>query len=241
MLELVELLQGGFALIYFIITLIVGLKIASRYFENKNIEYLLIGITWIGLAMVWSSDAFNFVLIVLLNSDPLSSEAYLIIGIGFIPVYVLCWLYAFTELLYKNYQKKIVLLSFIYLLIYEAFFWYFLFSDISILGTFKGPFYIEYNYFVIITSILVILIFIITATKFSLASLKSENPEHVLRGKLLLVAVYSFAIAALLDSSIPLSPLIVVITRLILITSSIEFYMAFVLPKWVKNLFIKEN
>jgi hypothetical protein len=71
--------------------------------------------------------------------------------------------------------------------------------------------------------------------------MKIDNPETRLKGKLLLVAFPSFAVGALLDSMIPTSPLTLIILRSILILSAIMFYTAFMLPNWIKKLFIKQK
>jgi len=66
-----------------------------------------------------------------------------------------------------------------------------------------------------------------------------------LKGKFIILAMLFFAIGTGLDGLKPiLFPdyigLVLVINRLILISSAITFYIGFTLPNWVKKLFLKE-
>jgi len=76
---------------------------------------------------------------------------------------------------------------------------------------------------------------------FARVSIKSHNPEVSLKGKLILAAFISFTVAAVIETFGHLDPLTVVITRSILISSSIEFYLGFILPRRIRNFFLKEE
>jgi len=76
--------------------------------------------------------------------------------------------------------------------------------------------------------------------------LKSDNPENKLKGKFLLIAVISFAIGAGLDGLKPLFfegmiEIVLIITRIILLSCTIEFYLVFNPPQWLKKLLLKEE
>jgi len=57
------MLTGAFNLIFVIISIIVGLKILSKYFEFEKRYYIYIGITWIGISTPWMRGALAFVLL----------------------------------------------------------------------------------------------------------------------------------------------------------------------------------
>ena len=81
---------------------------------------------------------------------------------------------------------------------------------------------------------------------FSLESLKSDNPEIKLKGKLIFLAVISLTIGAALDGLKPFLfgdaiTIILVINRIIMLSSTLEFYFGFNPPNWFKKLIIKEN
>jgi len=237
-LELVEILQGSFSLVFTIITVIIGIRICFRFFEKKNREYLLIGLSWIGMALAWASDSLSFLSIIFLNT-PISEALYFMISVGFLPFVLIIWLFAWTDLVWKEKQKIILILTIIFSIIYEIMFWYLLFTDITQIGKFLGYFHVEYGLVVIIPAMVVIVVFFITGLIFSFHSIKSDDALINLRGKLFLIAIILFTVGAILDSSVPLLPITVVITRLILISSSISFYFAYMMPAWVKKNFIK--
>jgi len=81
----------------------------------------------------------------------------------------------------------------------------------------------------------------ITGILFARESLRSESLEMKIKGKFLIIAFLSFTIGAFLDSLILRGAFTVILTRLILISASIEFYFGFILPNWVKKIFIKSS
>jgi len=238
-LDLLEVFQGSFSLIFAIISIFVGLRILFKYFEYKRRELILVGISWIGIASPWIPDSINFIMILGFSSI-LTEEAYLIIGNVFMPFFIICWLIVITDFLYKTKQKLILILCLIWTVIFEMIFFTLLFTDSTLVGTFLGPFHVEFGDFITFTLLFTIVVLLISGLLFARESLKSEDKEIKLKGKFLIVAFLSFTIGAILDSSISLIPITVVITRLILISSSIEFYIGFILPKWVKKFLIKE-
>jgi hypothetical protein len=225
-LNLIELLQGIFSLIFVILVIFVGISIIYRYFEYKKREFLLIGIGWIGLAGGWLPDAISFLMIVLMN-NPLNKEAYFIIGVAFLPVFMIIWLTGIMDILTT--EKKRIIMIFINIMVvsYEIIFWYFLITDSSQIGTFLGPFQVEYHPLIDLYLLLLILMVTITGILIARHSLRSENVEIKLKGKLLLGAFVSFFIGAISDVFVPLSPITVVITRCILILGAILFYFGF--------------
>ena len=238
-LELVEILQGSFSLIFVVISILIGIRLIMKYFEKKNREFFLVGITWIGISIPWMHGAISFILILLFNTS-LSVEIRFIIGNVFIPIIVVIWLIAFTDLFYQEKQKLILLLFSVIAIIYEVIFFILLFTDTSLIGTFVGPFQVRYTLFIRITMSFYAGLALVTGVIFAVKTIKAgTSPEMILRGKFLLLAFPSFALGSILDVLVPLTPFTVVITRLILISSAIEFYLGFSLPKIVKKLFIK--
>ena len=81
---------------------------------------------------------------------------------------------------------------------------------------------------------------LITGLIFARESLKSDDSEIKLKGKILLIAFILFAIGAILDV---ISNLVVsnIVARLIIVISSWLFYVGFVLPDWTKKLFLSNE
>jgi len=243
MLSEVEILSGILSIIYVAISTYVGLRIASKYFELKQRVFLLVGLTWIGLASPWWPSMVSFLIAVSTGGDGLynTPKIYFLIGNLLIPIFVLLWITAITDLLYKNKQKVILTIFTIYCISFEVIFLYLLSTDSTRIGELKGPVDVDYTYIILGFLLSIILIILITGILFGRESLKSDNPEVRLKGKLIIIAIILFSIGALLDSAIPLMLITLPITRIILILSAILFYGGFILPNWMKKLFLKEG
>ena len=80
-----------------------------------------------------------------------------------------------------------------------------------------------------------------TGFLFTRESLKSEDLEIRLKGKLIFIAFILFTIGSGLDTSIPLNFVTLPIIRGFEIASAIVFYFGFFLPKWFKKFIKKEG
>jgi len=250
-LEFVDVLQGSFSLVFVIISLIIGITIFSKYFEFKNRLYILVGISWIGISIPWVPDSVSFLMNIFVQQS-LPVEWYFIIGNVFLPIALIAWLIAFTDMIYRNAQKKILIITIILSILFEIIFFTLFFIDIDLIGVINPsrPFTVEFDIFITIYLLLIILVMLITGVIFAQKSVKLENREVRLKGKLLRAAFISFTIAAILDSLLgtifedptdPLLAIMVVIVRILLIFSALEFYGGFLLPKWMKELFMKKE
>jgi len=246
-LEFVDLLQGSFSLIFVLLSLFLGFSILFKYFKYKSRLYILVGLSWIGVANPWFPDSISF-LMNLIFQESLAIEWYFIIGNVFIPLALLAWLIAYTDMNNKSKQKLIVILTVVFGIIFESVFFMLLLTDINQIGIINPlrPFTVEFGLFITIYLLLVILLMAGTGLKFAQKSLRSEDPDVRLKGKLLRAAFITFTIASILDSLLgmifvdptdPLLAIMVVITRVLLIISAIAFYGEFILPKWMKAIF----
>ena len=120
-------------------------------------------------------------------------------------------------------------------------FLYLLFTETSKIAALHSPIHVEYTLFIQIYLFVVLAISLISGVIFGLKTMQSEDPEYKLRGKLLIIAFISFVAASISDAIYTPDYLILLITRIILISSAIEFYGAFALPEWMKKLLLKEK
>ncbi len=238
-LSLVEYLQGLFSLIFVLFTVFIGIKIILRYLVYKRREFLLIGLGWIGLASGWIPDAITFVMIIFLNT-PLSEPVYLIIGFAFLPFFILCFLAGFIDILDLKKQNLWIIVFSITGALYELIFWYLFLSPTESVGVFLSPFQVELHILLDIFIFIWIIGLLVIGLMFVSKSLKSDNLELKMRGRFLFIALLSYITGAFMDIIIPLTPITVVITRLILTMSSIVFYIGFIMPEWAKKLLLKE-
>jgi len=245
-----EFFQGLFSSIFVITFVITGLLIALRYFKTKKYTFLTIGIAWIGLSAGWIPDAINFLLIIF--DQNLALSTYLIIAIAFYPPSTLLWLIGFTKLLDTKRRKELLILFFIICIISEILFFTFLYTDQeAFLGEYINFFTVDFEIYSILLLSVSLLLVISVAILFSYKAIISPEPEIKLRGQLILVASISVTFGAILDIIIGLFsdtsgaiglitlPILVVIARVILAISSVVFYCGFILPKRVKNVFLK--
>lgn len=236
----IEILHSSFSLVAIIISILIGLIIISKYFKFKQRNILLIGIFWTGLTFPWLPTVITFVMMLTVGYG-LSVEWFILIGIVILPITVLCGLTAFTSLLgVKKNKRRLILLSVLaFNLVFESLIFYFLFMNVNIIATLVDVLTIEWSLFSQIYFIINLVLFLVTGILFSRRSLQSESKEIRFKGKLLMAAFISFTIATVLDFAIP-NPLTYIIARVILVSSSIEFYIGFLLPERIKRLLIKE-
>ncbi|MFX0072998.1 MAG: hypothetical protein ACFFAO_18120 [Candidatus Hermodarchaeota archaeon] len=203
----------------------------------KQTVLITVGLSWIGIASMYLPPAINFLLLITIGI-PFNQFFYLSIY-GFAPLTVFFWVISIVYILNVGKQKKILLigLTLIYCIIFMSIYYYLLFTDPSLIGTFVDPFIVNFTLFSRLYFILGLSLFVVSGLIFVKESLKSDNLETILKAKFLLAALISFAIGAILTSSFP-EILIKVIARMILVSSSLELYVGFLLPKKIKKLFL---
>lgn len=234
-----EYITGSFTIVITIIFLIVGGIICLKYFEIKNKIFILVGLGWIGLAFPWMATAILFLMIVLFDT-PLSEGTFFFLVIGIIPFAQLCWIMGISNVMVvrKKIKNVMYIISFSLVIMIESFFIYILYTDVSFIGTIKGL-ELKYTLFSQIYLAIMVTIFEIIGFAFVRDSLRSKNPEIRLKGKFLFLAFLSFIIGTIIEILI-MTLIIVIIGRFILIFSAFAYYCGFMLPRWMKELFLKE-
>jgi hypothetical protein len=234
--------NGIVLIIFCALSIYVGLRIMSKYFKYRQRQLLFAGIVWISLASPWIPASISFIM-VLLNYPSLKLVPYLIIGVAFIPVGFTLWIVVFTDLVYKKQQKLIIGIFIIYAIAFYIWFFYFVFivGKPEEVGFLVGQTDIQFELITVIYFITVLVTALITGIMFSLKSMKSEDPELKLKGKLLLVAFISFCVGAGLDAAIPLTWITFPIQRALEILAAICFYGGFTLPNWMKKLLLRKK
>lgn len=246
-LELTEFLQGSFNVIFVLISIAVGLKILSRYFRYKKIHFILVGIIWIGISTPWLHGAITFIIYFF---DPLLIETAefitirFIIGYTSIPIITTLWFVVFTDLMYQKEKRFLIWLYALISVICECLFFIFLFTNqYDLIGYFSGPFTGVYRPFTRFSLLFFLGSSLVSFLMFATSSLKSENPEIRLKGKFLIIAFLTYTVCAVLDSFafFLTQPIMVVLIRIFLMLSAIEFYFGWILPDFIKKIFIKSE
>jgi hypothetical protein len=236
----IEIWQGTFSSLYVLISIILAIAILVKYFDTRSNELILMSVSIIAICFSWMPDAINFLLILLTGSH-LSIAVYFLIGFAFLPILIFCWLILFTNFAFKDQQKIILIIFIVCNIFYEVLFFYFLFNNIEELGVYRTPFQVEFGIFMEIYLVSMVGLVFVTGMIFSYKSLKRDEPDIKLRGKMIFLGFLSFTIGAALDSTLgAVNPILIVFIRIFLILSSILFYLAFILPEWFKKIFLKK-
>ena len=236
----IEFINGLFSLIFVSISVMVGLIIASKFLKYKDRNLLLVGASWIFMCEPWWAVSINF-LFILFTGQILPLEIYLLIGYALIPVALESWIIAVTNLKYKKKQVTIIIIITIINVLYEVLFFYFYFTDITMIGVLQGPVDLKYGIFLMSYLLIVLIIAIVTGILFARASMKSDNPEIKLKGKFILVAFIFYFIGSVFSIFSSYSIILLILARIMTILASIEFYCGFTLPNWIKKLLLKQE
>jgi len=242
----IELLSGIFSLVFISIAIIIGLLIISKYFKFKKKTLLSVGFVWIIMSEVWWSSSFSFI-VALSTGTGLTDELYFFLGNLFVPLGILLWMKAFTDLKFKDKQKLILIIFAAICTLYYVTFIPIIFIDVSMIGEMRSVVDANYTPFALVFLLTGLFTFVITGLIFAKESLKSGNWEIKMKGKFLALAFVMFGIGAGLDGLKPyfISPayldVVLIINRVILIFSAFSFYCGFILPKFIKELFSKED
>jgi len=241
-----EIIIGCLTLAFVIISTILGVLIILRYFKHKNNLFLLVGLTWIIMSEIWWSSSFSFVYALITGGEGFTDELYFFIGNIGVPLGILVWMSAFMDFKFPA-KKKLILLIFAGVaIVYYVVFIILIVLDVSLIGTMRGIVDGIYTPLALVFLLTGLFTFVISGLIFGRESLKSKNPEIKLKGKFLVAAFISFGIGAGLDGFKPfLFPaasldIILLINRIILISSAFEFYLGFVLPDRIKSILLKK-
>ncbi|MFX1239075.1 MAG: hypothetical protein ACFE8P_15315, partial [Promethearchaeota archaeon] len=221
-----QILEGSFGLIWVVIAMIIGVRIITKAISRSRSELITVGFTWIFMSSAWWGVAVQFITYGFFNYK-LSAFQYLFIANVFIPFALICWIYSFCHIINPNLKKNFFLVIVVFFIVWEIFLLFSLFIDTKLVGTIEDIFDSTHSIIQLIFVFTAIIIFLCTGVFFSVKSMKVDDPEIKWKGIFLLIAWISFTIGALLDAALPLTAITLIIVRLILISSSIEFYLGF--------------
>lgn len=230
-----EILQKSLNLVFIIISLVIGFLIIYKYFQYKSTVFITVGLAWVFMSSSWWPISINFILIGFFDVS-LPSFWYLFIERAFIMPALIFWFYSFTELAVVSYKKEIRYTSIIFFIVLEI-------ITISILITYpeligspipEKPY--EYSHTTLNLSIdlIALVLVLITGILFSRQSMMSENIKIKWKGRFLLISFISFTIGSIMNGLlhivIPMNAVSIILIRIILISSAIEYYLGFFLP-----------
>ncbi|MGQ4874796.1 MAG: hypothetical protein ACP6IY_12070 [Promethearchaeia archaeon] len=237
-------IAGISSLIGNIIAYFVGIMILIRAIKTKNRMIFLMFLTvifTISAALPTACSYINW----LLTGNYFSYELYVLLGMTGVPIAPLSWLDIYLSTVYPSKRKIVLLFYLVFSLIFEIYLYYFtLIAPISLRNVFVATyiaheFDITYKGFIAIYLAISLLIATITGIHFSLISMKSEKETIRLKGKFLLIAFILMAIGVPADVVFSLNEITIILFRIILICSTLCFYIGFLLPKRIERLLLK--
>ncbi|MFX1393658.1 MAG: hypothetical protein ACFFAH_08790 [Promethearchaeota archaeon] len=226
----------GLCFVFALISLII-----YKAIKNRVKKLYIFAAYLLSISSPWYPSAFGY-LFWLLTGKIFSYQFYVLLGTLGMPVVALTWFYIYTSIMYPRWKKIYLIFFGILSIIFYFYVFYFLFFAPEapvedMLGIKITPLDIEYKGFITIYLIVGFLIGVPTFFHFAIASIRTkDNPKIQWRGKLLLITQILFLIGAIMDASIELTPIFLIIIRIILIIAALTFYMGFVMPDWVKKM-----
>ena len=233
-----EILNGILNCILVALSLVIGLKIILKYREHKIRTYLLFGITWILIVQVWYPSVTSF-LLQLFTPIGLTLEAYILFLIP-IPFSVVVGVAAFSELIFRDKQKLLVGFFTILAICVDIGLIIMYITDPLQIGSLLGAIDIEFSLFTKVYMTSVLLTIIPMGILFSRESFDSDDKEIVLKGRFLLGAFIIFPVGMFIEFVVPYNTLdiiLLIITKVFMLTGSFLFLLGFHLPKFIKKIF----
>lgn len=228
------IIMGSFNLLLVMVFIIVGITLTMKYRISKDKNFLLAGISWFGISEPWWPTTISFVM-ALFTGKGLPIQTYLIINAAFLPIFLTLWLMVTLDLIGVNKKAIPIIIHLIISLILESLFFYFLFTNVSMLGTTVSPVDIDFGPIAQIFLAYVLIVFLISGFAFAIKTLKMDDPRPKLRGKFLILAFLLFLVGAILDLII-----YSIINKIFILSSAIVFYIAFVMPEKIEKIFLKK-
>ncbi|TXT61490.1 MAG: conserved membrane protein of unknown function [Promethearchaeota archaeon] len=237
-LNLFDYIHGITTLTFVLLSIIIGIRLLTKYKTLKRKEIITVGLAWIFLSSAWWGSSFSFLSILIANYE---FEELLFFSLAnlFIPVALVCWIYSFSHIIYPNSEKKITIPFLVISAIYEVILIILLLNPSSYpeyIGEIRDEFYYSPGILTLVFQLLSVLITIITGYMFSYKSLKATDKKVKWKGRFLVIAFTLFIVGALFDALIPMDEITVVIVRSILILSAIFYYLGFLLPDRLAEL-----
>lgn len=231
-------LNGSLSLLHIIICIIICIILVNIYRESKKTEYLFVGLTILIFSSPWWPSAISMILYGFTN-EGLPDEMYFFIGNFFTPFGLISWLIAFTHMMYVDYKYHILIIYSIIAISFEIFLIFFLFTNPSVIGTISGIVDVSYKSFVMIYLLIVALTLIISGLLFAKETMRSNNPKIKWSGRFILIGFISFNISAVLDGFFSTNPITLILVRFLLISSMLEIYFSFNMPKFIEKRLIQ--
>lgn len=235
-----EIITAIFSTIQSIIYISVGLLLCRKYMRYREKKLLMMGLCMIFFSAPWWNPTFNLILI-LSGKETFGLVINILITLSLTPLTIFLWMYVMAELMWPNQKKKIIIIMAIYAIIFQILVFYAAFVDPHTFAVMPGPFDIVILSWLSVCILIALILVFFSSILFFKVAMKSPEAEHRLKGFFVLLYGVLFSTITFIDALLVLSLIPLLITRLLLILVAFFIYIAFALPDWIKNLFIKSS
>ncbi len=249
-----------FSLVFVSINIVVGINIISKYFNYKATIFVYIGAAWLGMAFPWMPETLKFFFLIFQPKIDAFTLVilYLVVNIMAAPLFLILWVSSMNRLTAMKdiYKKGIQIATIAIVVLFEIMILLLAIVDPTLLlnqskgadAGIAGISEVRYTVFwrfvpVSVFQIFLLVIVLLTGLYFAKESLESNDKDVKLKGKFLLIAFILFTIGGVLDAlfdvEIPFGTAMKIVARIILMSSSISFFMGYILPEQIKQIFRK--
>ena len=241
-LDFENIVSAIFSLILIIVIILIGLIISLHYFRTKRRTFLLMGMAWVLLSMLWWSSVINvFLLIINPDGIGLTGEWYFFFTGVSLPICFFFFVTALTDLTFNKYQRYFQLLVIIIGVIYYVVSFSLIFTQPRLIIIKDDAFGVKNSLLSSSFLIFFIIMVLFLGITFAVQSMKSENHVVRVKGTLLLIALILFPIGGFLDFIPTNIDFLDFLDRVLIILSAIIFYFGFIMPDWLKTRISKKE
>ncbi|TFF69343.1 MAG: hypothetical protein EU516_00080 [Promethearchaeota archaeon] len=188
----------------------------------------------------WYPSGFGYVYWLITN-EVIPYPIYVLLGTLGVPVALFSWFQIYIPALHPRIKKPVIAITAILSIIYYVYVFFFLFFApaapvTNLIGIKQSVIDIEYKGFALIFLAFSLLVSTITGNEFAINSLKNEEKLIKWKGRFLVLSFNFFAIGAIGDGFLELTPITLIIFRVFMVLSSTFYYLGFILPKWMRKL-----
>jgi len=220
--------------------------IFSKAIRERSRIILEFGLCVIFTSSPWFPSGFGY-LYLIITGVPLPYVSYILTGNLFLPLAIIFWLDIYLTTVKPDRRELGLIIYIIFSTIFLIYLIFYLFlasgapvqGMIGIIDDPTDPFDIDYKMFVLAYLSVTILLSCATGIHFAIKSIKINEKEIQWKGRFLFIGFIFFGIAATADAIIPMTVIMLIIIRIILVSASIFFYLGFILPKWVKKILFR--
>ncbi|MFX0186621.1 MAG: hypothetical protein ACFE8A_02675 [Candidatus Hodarchaeota archaeon] len=236
----VEHLTGIFGIISTCTAFLLGIIVLYKAIDTKQKLLFLFFLTVTCTASPWYPSGLGYIYL-LITGNTFDYRFYILLGTVLIPIAIHAWLTIYMTIIFPKKKNLVLILYGVIAIIFYIYLFYFLYlapgAPIeNMIGIKRTIIDIDYKGFVLVYLLILIITTIITGIHFSLISMRTDSIVVKWKGKFLLAAFISFGIGAFIDGLLELSIITLIICRLIILFSTLFFYIGFIMPKWMKKI-----